>query len=170
MIIFLLLKAAVGYELINGYGFYNRPIYISSAITPIHRDCITQAVTQFNRYDHLYTPIAISDFKTDETIRIKYSTKRYTGYSKIQGLLNDDNDWNIDKISIGLNPNIDFMNSCVNIMLHELCHCRGLHHSNVEGAFMNQTIKITIDGYVKDMDYPELQLDDINGMVAVEKK
>jgi len=159
-----------GYVLTNGINLSrNRPIYISSTLSQGHRDCVLDAVTVFNQYDHLYNPIAISYQNTEDTVRISYGNLRYTGYSRITGLLNDDNEWIIDDVSIYLNPRITFRNTAIYIILHELAHAYGLHHSDVEGAFMNKTLTITADGIVKDVNYPELQMDDIEGLYHISK-
>ena len=150
----LLLAITNGFNLINGIIPYQKKYYISSKITDIHRSFITDAINILD--------LETQDYYDRECIRIYYSDLRYTGFSDFDGYLLGTNEWMIDKISIGINPNIEFYNTFVLIMLHELLHTIGCMHSNIPNSIMNTSI-LVINGIVQDVpSFPILHEDEIN--------
>jgi len=106
------------------------------------------------------------EYYNNNCIRIRYDTQRYTGFSDFEGYLNSDNTWLIDKINLGINPNIQFYNAFVLIMVHELLHSIGCMHSDVFGSIMNTSLYV-INDKVQDTEYPILHQDDIECIQSV---
>lgn len=149
----LLLVLTNGFNLINGIIPYQKNYYISSQISDTHRSWIDDALEILD--------LQKQDFYDLNCIRIRYDTKRYTGFTEFEGYLMSNNEWLIDKIAIGINPNIEFYNTFLLIMIHELLHSLSCMHNNISGSIMNVSILI-INDKVQDVPYPILHQDDIN--------
>jgi len=150
------------YNLINGVIPYQKNYYISSKISDMHKLWITDAMDIINPIKKLET----QEYYNNNCIRIRYDTQRYTGFSDFEGYLNSDNTWLIDKINLGINPNIQFYNAFVLIMVHELLHSIGCMHSDVFGSIMNTSLYV-INDKVQDTEYPILHQDDIECIQSV---
>lgn len=149
----LLFTVINGYEIINGIIPYQKKYYISSKITDNHKLWINDAINILD--------LETQDYYDSNCIRIRYSDLRYTGFTDFEGYLNSNNKWMIDKISVGVNPNIQFYNTFVLVMLHELLHTVGCFHSDVPNSIMNVSI-LVVNGEVQDVPFPILHQDDIN--------
>lgn len=160
IIINLLFTNTKGYVLINGEIPNDNKYYISSKISDEHKLWIMDGFDIIKPYKNL----EIQNYYDSKCIRIKYSTLRYTGFSDFNGFLLDNNKWMIDKISIGINPNIKYYNSFLTIIIHELLHTLGLFHSDIMGSIMNKTFYI-LNGDIADVEYPFLHDDDIAGLL-----
>jgi len=128
----------------------------------MHKLWITDAMDIINPIKKLET----QEYYNNNCIRIRYDTQRYTGFSDFEGYLNSDNTWLIDKINLGINPNIQFYNAFVLIMVHELLHSIGCMHSDVFGSIMNTSLYV-INDKVQDTEYPILHQDDIECIQSV---
>ena len=151
-ILSIILSLTTAYKLINGIIPYQKKYYISSKITDTHKLWITDSMKMLD--------LETQENYDRECIRIRYDTKRYTGFSDFDGYLLGNNEWMIEKIAIGVNPNIEFYNTFLLIMLHELLHTIGCFHSDVLGSIMNTSI-LVVNGIVQDVPFPILHQDDI---------
>ena len=149
----LLFTAINGYNLINAIIPYQKKYYISSKISDTHKLWITDAINILD--------LQTQEYYNNECIRIRYDTKRYTGFSDFDGYLLGTNEWVIEKISIAVNPNIEFYNTFLLIMIHELLHSVGCMHSEIPNSIMNVSILI-INDKVQNTEFPILHQDDIN--------
>jgi hypothetical protein len=132
----VLIASTHAYNHING-RIIARPFYIDD-LTPFHTACVEEAVDSFNSYG-VGTITYGARFSSN---LIQYDNNTSAGTTIIKGrYIGSLNEWLIPRTDILLNPNINSWNTCVNIVLHELCHTRGLHHSNEPGSIMNITIK-----------------------------
>jgi len=154
----LLLVLTNGFNLINGIIPYQKKYYISSQISDTHKLWINEALEILD--------LETQNYYDRECIRIRYNTKRYTGFTEFEGYLLGTNEWMIDKIAIAVNPNIEFYNTFLLIMIHELLHTVGVYHSDIEGSIMNRSIYV-VNGEVQDVPYPILHQDDIEAMNAL---
>lgn len=160
--IFIILQNVLGFTTINGIIPYKKPYYISSKISDTHKLWITDAMNIINPITKLDT----QDYYDNNCIRIRYDTTTYAGFSDFEGYLLNDNRWLVDKINIGINPNIEFYNTFVSIMTHELLHSIGCMHSDVFDSIMNITV-IVVNDKVQDTEYPMLHQDDIKCIQSV---
>lgn len=152
------------YNLINGVIPHQKNYYISSKISDMHKLWITDAMNIINPIKKLET----QEYYNNNCIRIRYDTKRYTGFTDFEGYLTNDNTWIIDKINVGINPNIQFYNTFVSTMTHELLHSIGCMHSDVPNSIMNISLYV-INEKVQDTEYPILHQDDIAAINALKK-
>jgi len=162
LIISLLYSTTKSFVVINGDINHQKPYYISSKISDKHKLWIMDAMSIVEPFNMLYT----QEYFSNDCIRIHYSTLRYTGFTDFNGYLLSNNKWVIDKISIGINPNIDVYNAFISIILHELLHSVGLMHSDVQNSIMNMSIYV-VNGAVSDVEYPFLHQDDIAGLLEL---
>lgn len=152
----ILSLAVSGFNLINGKILKNKPYYISSQISDTHRSFITDAMNIIQPFKKL----EIQEYYDNNCIRIHYSNLRYTGFTDFKGYLNNDNEWIITNIDIGINPNIEYYNVFVLIMTHELLHSIGCMHSDVPNSIMNVSL-LVVNGVIEDTEYPILNQDDL---------
>lgn len=160
--IFIILQNTLGFTTINGLIPYQKKYYISSKISDTHKIWITDAMNIINPIKKLDT----QENYNNNCIRIRYDTKRYSGFSDFEGYLNNDNTWIIDKINLGINPNIQFYNAFVLIMVHEILHTIGCMHNDIFGSIMNISVYV-INGKVQDVPFPMLHQDDIECIQSV---
>lgn len=172
---FLGLGNIESYSFINGITNWNRPIYISRSLSDFHTDCVKEAIHTINKYDTSYSHVDITKkYLGNACIRVSYyemhnPQKRLTGSTKFTGTLFDDNQWYIDSMHISMNEDIQPFDTCVNLLVHEILHTKGLHHSDDPNSIMNMSVYITTDGEVLNAERAAMGIDDIMGLIAVEQ-
>ena len=139
LLINLVSPMTTGFDLLNGHTEVKN-IYISSRLIQGHRRCVFDAVSIFNSYSDLYEPIGISTVYDRGCVRIAYSKLRPSGFTVMRGSVDSSNEWTVDDSTIYINPDIEYPNACTTIILHELCHTRGLWDNHIEGSIMNISI------------------------------
>ena len=162
------------YTIINGQIQPKQDYYISSQLSLFHKECVTDTIDYFNKFDFL-RPINLvkqEDYNSKKDIRISYYELndphiRKTSSTEFRGHLTDGNKWSIDWMDVKLNRDIQYDNLCNFLVLHELLHTRGLYHSDNPNSFMNKTVYIK-NGVVQDTDIEYLQWDDIQGLLFVD--
>ena len=164
------------YSFMNAMADWDKPIYISRSLTDFHRDCVVESVNIINKYNNMYHNIEITDtYIGDSCVRVAYYTpndpyKRISGSTEFKGTLYDDNLWYVDKMQISINDEIQYFNSCLNVVVHELLHTRGLYHSDVPESIMNMSVIVTTNGILKDMIRPMLSMDDVLGLIEIKHR
>jgi hypothetical protein len=174
MIYVFLLAVCNGFEVMNGLINTGNQVYISREFNYFHKECSMRALEIYNEFavsefDNVYEQIMVTNDHTSG-VRMRYSRSnsyRVTGSSIMTGHILSDNTWNITHAIINLDRNIYVWNTCIYIVLHELLHSiGGLYHSLVPDSIMNETVKITPDSVVLEMENePHLFLDDISGLI-----
>lgn len=151
----------LGYTLINGIIPYQKKYYISSQISNVHKLWIKDSMEIINPIKNL----EIQEYYDSECIRIYYNNLRYTGFTEFEGYLTDNNEWIVDKIDIGISSNINYYNTFLTIMIHELLHANGCMHNDIEGSIMNVSI-LVLNNEVQNTEFPILHLDDISCLIS----
>lgn len=158
------------YQMINGNIPTQNPIYLSSKLSLFHRNCAESAIDKLNEYSFLTsTHFSTVPEYNHNTIRISYYSPfdyyaRYTGSTEFTGVLNSLNEWDVKNIVININEEITDLNTCLFIIMHEICHSRGLFHSNDIYSIMNMSVSIFDNQVVPFVGEPYLGVDDILGL------
>ena len=159
-----------GYNLIPGVVI-QRPFTISNGLSTDHVSCIKDAISEFNsvaRDFDINTRVTLLDQCTPDRLcnTISYGANNDSlGYTSISGFYAN-TDWYIEQTNIYISSLVPYHNTCYNIILHELLHSKGLHHSTVVGSIMNNSISTYPDGRVYDMDKWNFVLDDLIGLLV----
>ena len=151
-----LISVAHAYNHMNGL-IIEKPYYVNG-LNDFHSTCVDDAIEKYNSY-------SIGEIKygsPEESNEIKYYDGK-TGVTELDGYYKD-NEWIITRMDIMLSPEIDNYNVCVNTVLHELGHGRGLYHSKEETSIMNMTVKIFTDGTYKNAELISLTWNDWIGL------
>ena len=91
--------------------------------------------------------------------------KNKFGFSHLYGYFGGD-DWVMYRTDFYIKDDLEDLNVCFNVVLHELLHCVGLAHNDVPGSVMNNSVMIDKGSSVVPSDKWTLSLDDVMGIYA----
>lgn len=152
LIILLLLtlfffESGTTYKLIPGI-FHKNMYYSNKKLNRQDKLCVKEVSENFNslsRYTGLNLHILDDCFFCNELNYIPSNSNSF-GYSVISGNFNG-KDWLLTDCNISIKKNLH-INTCYNIMLHEIGHCFGLDHSDDKHSIMGSHVSINSEGNV----------------------